>query len=74
MVCKNLASMTQNASHTSRAGSTREWTARTGKEEMQRGDMGGTGERSGWIRLEEGGQGHSCDKEVRMKDVASARP
>lgn len=23
---------------------------------------------------EEGGQGHSCDKEVRMKDVASVRP
>ena len=24
--------------------------------------------------VEEGGQGHSCNKEVRMKDVASVRP
>lgn len=34
---------------------------------------GGTGERGGWIRFEEGGQGRSCDKEVRMKDVASVQ-
>lgn len=34
-------------------------------------------DKEGWqkeLEVDAGGQGHSCDEELRMKDVASVRP
>lgn len=47
-----------------------EWTAQRGRRKCTEDREA---QETEW-EVEEGGQGRSCDKEVRMKDVASVRP